>query len=685
MNERVLILRDAVVKITQMLSGKGINVTQRGVSASVQCDANGRPAVVNLPYLPDNATEELCSAIQGFLDHEVAHILFSDFALFARAKKEGCFSMLNILEDARIEKEMAKKFAGCGHNLSVTGKFYLDKYATPMMQEAAAAGDANKVIGVLMVPLIRAMSGQQVFREYIADKMHIVQGVHDKIADLQPAIEGAASTQACFDLAKEIEKRIREGDKGDGKSEKPSADNGESSVEVKDAGKGEKSEDKEEKKKKKSKGSKKDDADSEEKSESEGEGSASTSEGKDGDEDDKAEGDSSSEDEDSGSKSEDEDEGEKSVSGAKDKEGEGEGEGGGEGGGSSESDDEEEEDAGDSEIESGSASATWDAIDKEGANSFDDAVSSAISNSAITAAKDADYLIYTKEFDVVEPLKVGSEYRDHMLMSLSDRVDHMVGPLQKDLERAIAARSLSTWESGRRSGRLHAANLSRLAVGDPRVFRKRHESTSKDVAVELVVDASGSMRGAKVHLAVQSAYALSQVLERIGINHEVLCFTTGPVEGDPSALAEETRKIGRQFTRSEGLYMPILKGFNERLNADVKKRFGWLPNSRIMRNNIDGECIEIALRRLLSRREAGKVMIVLSDGAPNAYGDSYAMQIHLKQVVKDVAARGVNVVGIGIMTDSVRQFYPQNIVINNVEELPDRVIKELRHLLTSGK
>lgn len=199
------------------------------------------------------------------------------------------------------------------------------------------------------------------------------------------------------------------------------------------------------------------------------------------------------------------------------------------------------------------------------------------------------------------------------------------------------------------------------------------------------MDASGSMRGAKVHLAVQSAYALSQVLERIGINHEVLCFTTGPIEGDPSALAEETRKIGRQFTRSEGLYMPILKGFNERLNADVKKRFGWLPNSRIMRNNIDGECIEIALRRLLSRREAGKVMIVLSDGAPNAYGDSYAMQIHLKQVVKDVAARGVNVVGIGIMTDSVRQFYPQNIVINNVEELPDRVIKELRHLLTSGK
>jgi len=213
------------------------------------------------------------------------------------------------------------------------------------------------------------------------------------------------------------------------------------------------------------------------------------------------------------------------------------------------------------------------------------------------------------------------------------------------------------------------------------VFRRKHESTSKDVAVSLVIDASGSMSGQKIHLATQSAYALSQVLERIGIKHEVICFTTGP--GGSSDAAEEARKTGVYFARSESLYMPILKSFDERLTTSVRDRFGWLPNSRILRNNVDGECVEIAAYRLKQRREAGKVMIVLSDGAPNAYGDSGGLDRHLIQVVKNVAKSGVNVVGIGVMTSCVQRYYPKNVVINNVDELPDRVIKELRHLLVN--
>jgi cobalamin biosynthesis protein CobT len=171
------------------------------------------------------------------------------------------------------------------------------------------------------------------------------------------------------------------------------------------------------------------------------------------------------------------------------------------------------------------------------------------------------------------------------------------------------------------------------------------------------------------------------VLERIGISNEVICFTTGQPAVDYETLNEEIRKIGRSFTRVESLYMPILKGFNERLKTDVKERFGWLPNSRILRNNIDGECLEVAARRLLARREAGKVMIVLSDGAPNANGDTYTLATHLKKVVGDIAKTGINIVGIGIMTDEVRKFYPKNLVINDVSELPDRVVRELKHLL----
>lgn len=688
MNERVLILREAIVKITQMLSGQGIKVTQRGVNAYVQCDKNGKPTVVNLPYLPENATEELCLAIQGFLDHEVAHIKFSDFTLIEKAQKAGCHAMLNIIEDARIEKCMAQQFAGCAYNLSNTGKFFLDKYTTPMMQDAAAAGDANKVIGVLMVPLIRAMSGQRIFKEYIKDKMHILQPVYDKLADLEEKIENAASTAECLELAKEIEKRLRSDKMPSPQPKKGSDKSDEGGVgDAKDhKGKPKKDEPKKDEPKKdeggESENGKGDDKDAtpgeDESDEDEGSGSGA------GEEEGEDEGDGTGEGEADEESEGEEGEGDKEG----DEEGEGEGSGAsgddddaeeGEGAGSEESED--EDSSKDRETETGNAAALWEAIDKENANGFDSAMSSVISDAAAEAAKESDYLVYTKDCDTVEPLKVGSGYDASMLKSLVDKVEHMVGPLQKDLERAIAARSLATWENGRRSGRLHAANLSRLAVNDARVFRRRHETTSKDVAVELVIDASGSMAGEKVHLAAQSAYALSAVLERIGIKHEVICFTTGAIPADKHVIETEARKIGRGFSRVEALYMPIIKGFNERLSTETKERFGWLPNSRILRNNVDGECIEIAARRLMARREAGKVMIVLSDGAPNAAGDSWGLSRHLQQAVKNVMAAGVNTVGIGIMSDSVRRYYPKNLVINNVNELPDRVIKELRHLL----
>lgn len=691
MSDRVLVLRDAVVKITQMLSGKGIRVTQRGISAYVKTDQKGRPIVVNLPYLPDNATEELCYAIQGFLDHEVAHILFTDFNLIGESLKGGYKGMLNLLEGARVEKAMAKRFSGCSHNLSVTGKFFLDKYTTPTMNEAMATGDTNKVIGVLMIPMLRAMSGQFIFQEYMRDKMSTMQPIMDKIGDLQERIEAAASTKDCLDLAKEIDSRLRDGkpksdSKGGKGKEADEEGSSSSSSETKVACKSRKSE----KSPKGGKSEKKEEKD--EKGETAGKGKPKDEE-EDKDEADAGKDDGEAEEkgadpegDDSDTTSSGEDEGEESVADSEEDD---------EDFGDmtvAEEDDAEDDDEPETPIEAdeagggsedgelGVSPVVMAEIDKESANGFDEKMSSVISNDAALSARDADYLVYTKDDDVVEPLKVGSGFLPEMFTQMADKVDHMVGPLQKDLERSIAARSMSQWENGRRSGRMHSANLSRLAVGDDRVFRRKHASTSKDVAVELVIDASGSMGGEKIHLATQAAYALSQVLERIGIKHEVICFTTGN-GASHSEMKEESKKIGRDFSRCESLYMPIIKTFEERLTAQVRDRFGWLPNSSILRNNVDGECIEVAARRLRMRRETGKVMIVLSDGAPSAAGDHRALDKHLRDMVQTVTKSGVNVVGIGIQTTSVERYYPKNVVINDVNELPDRVIKELRHLL----
>ena len=74
---RIEILREKITKLTGLLTDKKVKVTQRGAQAFVRYTKQGIPELVNVPYIPDNATQEFTQAIEGFLDHEVAHVLFS--------------------------------------------------------------------------------------------------------------------------------------------------------------------------------------------------------------------------------------------------------------------------------------------------------------------------------------------------------------------------------------------------------------------------------------------------------------------------------------------------------------------------------------------------------------------------------------------------------------------------------
>ena len=67
-------------RVAKMLSSRfGIKV----VFKSDICATNGK--VIYLPSIPSNASTEFIEALQGFLDHEVAHIIFSDMKAFQKA------------------------------------------------------------------------------------------------------------------------------------------------------------------------------------------------------------------------------------------------------------------------------------------------------------------------------------------------------------------------------------------------------------------------------------------------------------------------------------------------------------------------------------------------------------------------------------------------------------------------
>jgi len=70
---------------------------------------------INIPVLPENDQDSLI-AVRGFLDHEAAHVRFTDMTVH---KPEGFTGvLLNLLEDIRIEHRIAQHYPGSKQNLT---------------------------------------------------------------------------------------------------------------------------------------------------------------------------------------------------------------------------------------------------------------------------------------------------------------------------------------------------------------------------------------------------------------------------------------------------------------------------------------------------------------------------------------------------------------------------------------
>ena len=206
----------------------------------------------------------------------------------------------------------------------------------------------------------------------------------------------------------------------------------------------------------------------------------------------------------------------------------------------------------------------------------------------------------------------------------------------------------------RESGFLDSSSLHSVITGNRNVHYERGVPIDNSTAMLILIDLSGSMGDAKKrtskawHVRV-SAVGLSDTIDRLGIPLEVLGYHNN-VKRYPERMdfEDETYQARAPFD-----YI-VFKAFDEKLNA-CKSRFSFINGYM---DNADGEAVLAAAKRLIVRQEKRKVLIVLSDGAPLAYGcDAGILSNHLFESVKTVTKSGIEVMSIGILTIDVLRFY----------------------------
>ncbi|HEX3383401.1 MAG TPA: cobalamin biosynthesis protein CobT [Paraburkholderia sp.] len=282
------------------------------------------------------------------------------------------------------------------------------------------------------------------------------------------------------------------------------------------------------------------------------------------------------------------------------------------------------------------------------------------------------------EFDVIADLTGQGDSAAWRALRAQARAD--TAPLKEKLERALSADERIRWRREQERGEIDRTALARLATspGYRTPFRTQRAAKGRDVAVTLLIDRSGSMAGRKIELARLCASALCDALTQLSFDCEVLGYCS--LEAAPmKRLYERQRAAGADLRR--------YNRFVERLDLKVYKRFGATDLSGIAEidcghENPDGEALAWAATRLADHPAARRILMVFSDGYPSTGdGDPQLLRRDLRERVAAIGKRGIELVGIGVLTDAVEDFYPRNVVVSRLAELPSTVFSVLSSML----
>ena len=307
---------------------------------------------------------------------------------------------------------------------------------------------------------------------------------------------------------------------------------------------------------------------------------------------------------------------------------------------------------------------------------------------------DPDYRVYSTEFDeeisaedLAEPAELERlrNYLDQQLEPLKGAVSRLANKLQRRLQ----AKQNRSWEFDREEGILDAGRLARIVASPttPLSFKVEKDMDFRDTVVTMLLDNSGSMRGRPISIAAICADVMARTLERCDVKVEILGFTTKAWKGGQSR--EEWLKDGREATpgRLNDLRHIIYKAADAPWRR-TRPNLGLMMKEGLLKENIDGEALEWAHRRMAMRPEQRKVLMVISDGAPVddstlSVNPANYLEKHLRDVIAMVEKRkAVELVAIGIGHD-VTRYYERAVTITDVEQLAGAMTEQLASLFDS--
>jgi len=217
------------------------------------------------------------------------------------------------------------------------------------------------------------------------------------------------------------------------------------------------------------------------------------------------------------------------------------------------------------------------------------------------------------------------------------------GPIQQLTRSIVQLYQTATHRRWRSSeeGRIDGRRLALAVTGEMRVFRQRDVRTLPFPAVGLIIDASGSMNGAKMTLTQQAVIALTETNSRLSIPTAIHAFAGDDVQQ--------------------------IKGFDQSLGA-VRARIGALSASG---GTPMDQAIWKAGMSIARRKETRKLLFLVTDGMPDD-------ALMTRDVSQSIRRMGIELFGLGIGTDAVSEYCPAYALIDDPTVIGTAILTAMR-------
>ncbi|HYZ33635.1 MAG TPA: cobaltochelatase subunit CobT [Crenalkalicoccus sp.] len=310
----------------------------------------------------------------------------------------------------------------------------------------------------------------------------------------------------------------------------------------------------------------------------------------------------------------------------------------------------------------------------------------------VPATDDASrYRAFTTAFDETTDADelCDPEELTRLRQQLDQQLSHLQGVVAKlanRLQRRLLAQQQRAWEFDLEEGLLDVARLARV-VANPMhslSYKREREADFRDTVVTLLIDNSGSMRGRPITVAAMCSDILARTLERCSVKVEILGFTTRAWKGGQSREKWVQEGKPRNPGRLNDLRHVVYKSADAPWRR-ARRSLGLMLREGLLKENIDGEALEWAYRRLRNRPEHRRILMVISDGAPVddstlSVNPGNYLERHLRRVIAEIEGCGdVELIAIGIGHD-VTRYYRRAVTIVDAEELGGTMMKKLAEL-----